>query len=228
MKYFVIIGVGNFTHYLIKELKSRIKCKLCVIDKDENKLSEIKKIADEVIVADVTSSDFKDILEEIDIQSAHAVVINLGEHGVYETISLCLTLHEKNVKEIYVKVISEDQEKALKKIGIQKIVFPERDQARKLANSLIYEVFEDFFDVRGGVATAKIEAPKKLVGKTLGEENIRQRFDVYIVAVESKELQGDWKVQVNPGADYEVKENDILVVFGKEKNIQKFLQTYQE
>jgi len=207
---------------------------LCVIDKDENKLSEVKKIADEVIVADVTSPDFKDILDEIDVKSADAVVINLGEHGMYETISLCLALNEKGVKNIYVKVTSEDQEKALTKIGIEKIIFPERDQAKKLSAHLIFELFEDFFPLElHGLVTAKIEAPKKLIGKTLGEEKIKQKFDVYIVAVDRRSAERNSEeqreeIKINPGADYVVKEKDILIVVGKEENIKKFVSAYQD
>ncbi len=224
MKYFVIIGLGNYSFYLISELKKREKCKICAIDKDEKKLDEIKKIVDEAIVADVKTGEFQEIVDEIDIKSADYVIVNLGEEGVYETISLCMLLQEKGVKNIYVKVISEDQEKALKKIGVTNIKFPERDEAKKLAMQLMFKI-EDLLNVDRDISVAKIEAPHKLVGKTLGGENIRKKFNVSVVAIEQKNA-GEAKYLLNPGADYMVRREDILIVFGSENDIENFVESY--
>lgn len=213
MKYFIIVGLGNFSIYLLEELK-KYKSKVAIIDKDEKRIKSVEMLADEAIVADISD---KSVLEEIDVKSADAVVINLGEKGIEQSIFLCLWLQEKGVENIIVKVTSEEQEKALRKIGIKNIIFPERDAVKALARTLISGgKIEDIFEY-GNFMLIEMKPPKAILGKTLEESDVKNKYGIYIAAVKNEN-----GFLINPPANYRIKENDIIFVFGERENIEKF------
>ena len=97
----------------------------------------------------------------------------------------------------------------LEKLGVDRVIIQEQEHAERLARSLNSHNVLDYIELSEDYGILEVPAPKSWLGKSLKELNIRAKLGVNIIAVESEE-----KTNVAPGADYRVKEGDIMVVLG--------------
>jgi trk system potassium uptake protein TrkA len=65
---------------------------------------------------------------------------------------------------------------------------------------------------------AQIDPPRSFIGQSLKALDLRKRYEINIIAV--KELVPERFLMV-PGADFVVKDSDILVIIGKTADIEK-------
>ncbi len=99
----------------------------------------------------------------------------------------------------------------LRKSGVEKVVYPERDMGVRLANTLTSSNILEIIELSPpDYGVAEISASSELIGKTLRDLNLRARFGVNIVAIR----RTDNEVQVSPGPDDIIKEGDVLLALG--------------
>jgi trk system potassium uptake protein TrkA len=122
------------------------------------------------------------------------------------------------VKNVIVKVPNEDHKKVLEKVGATEVIIPEKEIASKVARSLISPNVLDYIPISGEYTICEIAPPSSFYGKTIGDLHLRSKHHIDVIAV--KEVLSD-QVRMVPRADYVVKDSDILVVIGKEQDIQK-------
>ncbi|MCY8825070.1 cation:proton antiporter regulatory subunit [Bacillus atrophaeus] len=66
----------------------------------------------------------------------------------------------------------------------------------------------------------KVEAKAPAVQLTLGDLDVRQHYQVTVIAIVKKNQQK----QLNPGADTVIEEGDTLVISGERKGLKKLIQ----
>jgi trk system potassium uptake protein TrkA len=98
------------------------------------------------------------------------------------------------------------------------VIIPEREMASKVAKSLISPNVLDYIPLSQDYTICEIAAPTSFLGKTIGELQLRKKYQIGVIA--SRDVLTD-QVQMIPPADFVIKDSDILVVIGKEKDIQK-------
>ncbi len=210
---FVVIGLGNFGFHIAKTLSSRGH-EVLAIDKDPNIIQEIKDFVSQAVIADATD---KETLEAIGVADADVAIISLGEN-VLSSILITLFLKELNVPEIVVKAITEDHKKILEKIGATKVFFVEKEMAERMAEIMSNPSIWEFIHLSPEYSIVEMEPPKSFIGKSLKELDLRKRYQIQVVAI--KELVPD-KTIIVPPADFVIKDSDILVVLGKDEDIEK-------
>jgi len=151
-------------------------------------------------------------LAELDV-----VIVSLGDY-VDASILVTLYLRELRVKKIVAKAITEDHGKILDIIGATQVVFPERDEAYRLAQTIETDYVLDSISLSEGISIIEIAPPNDVVGKTLGEVDLRNRYGVLVLIV--KELVPE-KIVMIPTADHMIKDSDILVILGKDEDLAK-------
>lgn len=128
MKRFVVIGLGKFGFSVAKSL-----CEnghgVIAVDLDENLIDRTAPFLTHAAAGD--GADF-DTLERISARGADAAIISTGD-DITASILATLALHDLKVKDVYVKVVSDDHARVMERIGVTDIVFPERDSAISLA-----------------------------------------------------------------------------------------------
>ena len=87
------------------------------------------------------------------------------------------------VKKIVVKIASEDHGRVLDRVGATEIVFPEKDMALRLAQSLISPNILDYLPLSPEYSLLELAPPKEFIGKSLAELRLRSRFGVNVLAV---------------------------------------------
>lgn len=221
-KQIAVIGLGTFGGNIAR-LLSQKGCEVLAIDIDEENIEEISNVVTHAVQADATEER---TLQALGIESMDVAIVGIGE-SMEASILVTLLLKEMGVKRIVVKALNSLHGKILRKVGADKIIFPERDMAIKLAESLISPNILDQIDLSPYYSIVEIHAPKDFIGKTIREIDIRAKYGVTVIAIKKKEPivtrsgETDFKevMNISPQPEDEINEGDILVVLGRSETI---------
>ncbi len=203
-----IIGLGRFGYALATEL-AKIGADFMVIDKDEEKVREMREMTENAIVV---SSLEKNALMETGIQNCDIAIVCIAEH-MDVSILTTLNLVSLGIPTVIAKATSEAHGIILEKLGAE-VVFPERDMAVRLANRLENSHVLDFIQLSEKINISKLLVPDELEGRTVQEMNFRSRFGLNIIAIENNS-----KVLETIQPDYRFCKNDVLIVSGSRESL---------
>jgi len=208
---FAIIGLGSFGSYLARTLYEKGHDVL-VIDKDKDKIEEAKDFSTQAVWMD--SAD-KDSLQALGVQDMDVVVVSLGPE-MEPSILTVLYLHELGVNKILAKALSVDHGKILEAIGATEVIYPERDMAIRLAQRLSSRNVLEYLPLAENISIQEIVPPEAFIGKKLKDLDLTNKYRIQVIAV--RQLVPE-KLIFIPGADFVIKDSDVLVVMGEESNV---------
>ncbi|MBN2616957.1 MAG: TrkA family potassium uptake protein [Spirochaetales bacterium] len=211
MKQFVVIGLGSFGYSVTEDL-SEFGAEIIILDKDR---TLIEKLKDKVHAAYIVDVSDEENIKKLIPSKVDAAILDLGSSL---EVSILVTNYLKNmgIKNIIAKSDSDKQGEILKMVGATKIIYPDREAARQITPLLVSDTLYKFMPISSGLVLAEIFVPKKYVGKTLIESNIRFTDNINIVAIK----KGEEYTFFVP--DYRLEEDDILLAVGSEDTIIKF------
>jgi len=224
VKQFVVIGLGRFGSSIATVL-SRKNFEVMAIDENESAVKKMEGLVSQAVVLDATDEK---ALKEIGVPAFDTAIVSMGE-TVEDSIMITLTLKELGIRQVIVKAQNELHAKILKKVGADRIVFPEREMAERLAESLASPKIFDFIELSKTHGIIEMVTPKKFVGKTLLTLKLRKTYGVSVIAIKRKapfakpDGTTDFKdeIIIGPGADDEIMVGDVLVVLGHYDNLDK-------
>jgi trk system potassium uptake protein TrkA len=213
MKRVVVIGLGIFGFNIAQELYES-GFEVIAIDKNKDAVQRIRDHATKAILADAVD---KEIMDLIGIQPDDLVIISFGEDLASSTL---ITLHLKQlkVKQIIVKAPNEEHKLILEKVGATDVIIPEKEIAGKLAKSLISPNVLDFLPLTDDYMIFEMAPPNSFLGKSIGDLQLRGKHHIEVIAV--RDILSD-RLHMVPHATYVIKDGEVLVVIGKEKDLQK-------
>ena len=209
----VVIGLGIFGSQLARQLYES-GLEVIAVDKDKDVVQRIKDFSTKAVVADASD---KQVLEDIGVAENDVVVISFGEDLSASTL-LTLHLKELKVKTIIVKVPNEDYKRILLKVGASEAIIPEREMANRVARGIISPNILEYLPITEDYTIAELAPPTAFIGKTLAELDLRKKYSLQVVAIRDV-LTG--KMQLVPRAGSVLKDSDVLVIIGREEDIQK-------
>ena len=204
MKSYVVIGLGRFGNTLARQL-CKLGAEVLAMDV-HNDL--VQQVAEDVTHAVVGDAQDKDVLRALGVRDFDCAIVAIGTDLAASVLTV-MNLQELGVPYIICKAHDETHSRVLKKLGVNKVVIPEQENATRLARSLHSHNVLDYIELSEDYGILEIPAPKSWVGKTLKELNIRAKLGVNIIAVENNK-----KTNVSPAADYQIQQEDVLVVLG--------------
>jgi trk system potassium uptake protein TrkA len=213
MKTFAIVGLSTFGYYMAHFLAEK-NFHVVVVDSNEARVEKVKPVVTKGIIADATN---KETLKNLGLSEVDAVIVSLGE-SIDASLLVVLYLKELGVKEILVKVLTEDHAKILNIIGVSEIIFPERDSAFKLAQRIDNPDVLDYVPLTEGYSIIDLAPPRSFTGKRLGELDLRNKYGVQVIII--KEVIPE-NVLLIPKANHLIKESDILVLMGKNEDLDR-------
>ena len=213
MKRVVVVGLGIFGFNLVKDLYEK-GLEVIAIDKNKDIVQKIKDFSTKAILADGTD---KDVMESIGIHEDDVVIISFGEDLAASTLTT-LHLKEMKVKQIIVKAPNEDHKHVLEKVGATEVIIPEKEMADKISRNLVSPNVLDYIPLSEEYRICEMAPPSSFYGKTIGDLHLRTKYHIDVIAV--KEVLSD-RIRMVPRADFVIKDTDILVVIGKEQDINK-------
>jgi len=213
VKRVVVVGLGIFGFNIAKDLFEN-GFEVIAIDKNKDVVNRIRDFSTKAVLADATD---RELLEMIGIQPDDTVIISFGEDLAASTL-LTLHLKEMKIKSILVKAPNEDHKRILEKVGATEVIIPEKAMASKVAKGLISPNVLDFLPISEDFTISEVAPPPGFLGKTLADLRLRGKYHVEVIAI--RDVLSD-KIQLVPRADFVIKDSDILIVIGKEGDIQK-------
>ena len=223
-KKFAVIGLGRFGSAVAKALAEK-GFEVMVIDSDENEVTALSEIATQSLVLDATDEKG---LKDAGVLDVDTAIISVGQK-IDSSILITLLLKELGIKQVIVKAVNSLHGTILKRIGADRVIFPEREIATRLAESFVSPKIFDYIELSPTHSVIEIAAPKAFFGKSLKELGLRERQKVNVIAIKRKipivteKGTPDFKEDVNisPGPNDEIAEGDILVLLGRYEDLTK-------
>ena len=220
-KKFAVIGLGQFGTAIAKTLSSR-NAEVIAIDKNIDKVENIKDAVAYTVSIDATN---KEALMGQNIQDMDCVIIAIGEN--FHSAILCANiLVELGVKRIIGRAMGDNERLILEKLGINEIISPEDELGFRITETILNPNIIFSIPLPDNYLIVELKAPKKICEEKLGEIKLREDFGLNLITIlraSNKETGLDYHISGVPSSDTIINTNDILVLFGKSKDLTKFI-----
>ncbi len=213
MRRFVVIGLGNFGSSVAEILSAKGQ-EVIAIDLDGVAVDRIAPMVAKAVVGNGTDLT---LLERLGARDANAGVISTGD-DITASILATMGLHDLNVAEVFVKVVSRDHARVMKRIGVTETVFPERESALSLGTRIVGTAVFNYVRLSDGFSIQEIAVPESWQGHTLRKLALRQNYDITVVAV--KDVLTN-RVTPTPDPDAVLKSSDTLLIAGNDKALEE-------
>ena len=213
MKQIAVIGLSSFGYYLACRL-AELGCEVLAIDKDEVMIDKVKDVVTKAVIADATDSE---ALNELGVVSFDAIVLSLGS-DIEASIISAMYLKDLGAKRIIAKVLSEEHLRVMRLLEVDQIIFPERDTGYRLAHTLGEKNILEYLDLGSDFAVVELPPQPEMIGKTLSELDFRNSYGCHIIAIRERGPAGK---TIIPGATDVIGEGHVLVLMGKEADLEK-------
>lgn len=204
MKSYIVIGLGRFGSRAAKRL-CELGCEVLAIDQSSELVQPISGLVTQAVVADARD---KEVLRALGAKDFECAIVAIGTN-LADSVLATMNLKELGVPYIVCKASDETHRQVLMKLGADRVVIPEQEQADRLAKNLSSPNVLDYIELSEEFGIVELPAPKSWQGKTLKELNVRAKLGVNIIAVEKA-----GRIDVSPGADYRICPEDVMVVLG--------------
>jgi len=227
-KKFAVIGLGYFGLNLSLILANE-GAEVLAID---SKMDRVDLVSERVTHAVCLDATDERALKSMGLRDMDAVIVAIGE-GFQSSIMTTALLQEIGVKKIYNRVTSPIHERLLKLMGIKELLVPEAEAAGHLASRLMIDGITGSFELSDDYGIFEIPTPKQFIGKSVLETGLRQDYNLNLVTIKRlkkrgglRTLGGQDEVTVVgvPSPHLTIIDSDILVVFGREKDIKYLLE----
>lgn len=213
MKRIIVVGLGNFGSVLAARLHETGH-EVVAIDTRTDVVDAMGGKVTRAVAADATQ---RRVLEQLGAADADAAVISTGGNLSASVLSL-LALRDVGVKNVYVKVGSNDHARIVDALGAADSIFPERESALGLASRLATGKLLQYVQLGPDLGVQEMPVPESWMGKTLRDLGLPARYRVQVVAVHDALTD---EMSVVPAADRKLVPSDSLLVAGHPEALQR-------
>ena len=205
----VVFGAGRFGSALAKELFEE-DIEVMIVDNDEEKIQEIASQVTTAIIADVVDEG---TIKELGLSNFDVAVIAIGSN-LEASVVAAVEAKEYGIPMIYAKASTDMQARILKKIGVDKIIYPELEVGERLARSISGKSILEYIHFSDEYSIVEINLLHHWAGKTILELDVRNKYNINIIAIRRKD-----RTIVSPNANERLEKDDRLIIIGEEKNL---------
>jgi len=209
MKQFIVLGLGRFGSAVATTLVE-LGHEVLGVDNDEERVNDLKDKITQAVQADITEER---VLKELGVKNFDAAIVSIAT-DLEASILVTMMLKEMGLKYIIAKAQNNLHAKVLKKIGVDKVVFPERDMGARIAQRLITPNIKDYIELEPNYNIMEIEALPEFIDKSLSELDMRNKYGINVLAIKRES-----NFNISPRAKDVIKKDDLLIVIGETKII---------
>jgi trk system potassium uptake protein TrkA len=211
MKSVLLIGLGRFGRHIAEKLYE-LDHQVMAVDKKEERVDAVLPLVTNAQIGDSTNRDF---LASLGIDNFDLCIVAIGDNfqSSLETTDL---LKELGAKRVVSRAAEDVQAKFLLKNGADAIVYPERQLANWTAVRYTSDHIFDYMELDEEHAIFEIQVPEDWAGKTIGELDIRKKYNINILAIKQA---GKLNLSIHPETGFG--ENQTMLVLGRTKAVQK-------
>ncbi len=204
MKSYVVVGLGRFGSEVARQLHT-LGCEVLAMDTNGELVQGVSNGVTHAVVADGRD---KSVLKALGVKDFDCAIIAIGD-DLAASVLTTMNLKELGIKYIVCKAHDETHRRVLEKLGADRVVIPEKENASRLARSLSSPNVLDYIELSDDYGIVEVPAPQSWCGKSLKDLNVRAKLGVNILAI-----RREGKINVSPNADFAFQEGDIVVVLG--------------
>ena len=211
MKSILLIGLGRFGKHIAMELHS-LGHQVMAVDHNEVRVNEALSFLTSAQIGDSTSEDF---LSSLGVRNFDVCIVAIGDNfqSSLETTSL---LKELGAKMVVSRAARDVHAKFLLRNGADEVVYPEKQLASWTAIRYSADHIFDYVELDEEHGIFEISIPDAWIGKTVGELDIRKKYNVNIMA-----LRCNGVLDMNIASETLLGDDQTMLVLGNIKNIQK-------
>lgn len=214
IKNVAVIGLGRFSFSLAVNLQ-QLGCDVLAIDSDADVVENIKDSISQALVLDATDET---ALREAGIGDMDAVCISTGR-DLQSSVLTAIIVKKLGVRYILATAINDLHKKILEKIGVDLVVFPEKDMGARIAYRLTHPTILERIEVSPDIEMIEIDPLDWMIGRPLAEIDLPRRYNVRIFAIRRgnitiTELTGSTKIL----------KDDKIYIYGKHSAIERFVE----
>jgi trk system potassium uptake protein TrkA len=207
---FAVIGLGRFGSAVATTL-SQLGQDVIGIDADGERvrlLGDVVRHAIELDAADERA------LRAAGVPEVDVAIVSIGEN-IEASLLVVMQVKELGVPTILAKAVTPLHGRILTKLGVSRVIFPEREMAVRIAHSLVVPNVVDYIELSKDFSIVELPAPEEFVGRTLKELELRPRFGLTLIAIRRPSGTSDGEItNVSPSADDRIQRGDILALIG--------------
>lgn len=209
-KQFGVIGLGRFGSAMATTL-AESGHDVIGVDGDEDKVHQLADVITHAIQLDATDAK---ALRAAGIQDVDVAIVSIGEN-IESSLLVVMQLRELGIETIVAKAVTPLHGRILEKLGVSRVIFPEREMAIRIAHSLVMPNVIDYIELSRDFSIVELPAPEAFVGRTLKQLELRPRYGLMLIAVKRRPSGSDAVVtNIAPSADEPIRQGDVLALLG--------------
>lgn len=210
----LVVGLGRFGSAVALELEA-LDHEVMVIDPSEKLVQEYASQVTHAVQGDATDPT---TLLSLGVDELRLAVVAIGD-DMEASILATAAIADLGVEVVWAKAASAAHASILERVGADHVVFAERDMGQRVAHRVTGQVI-DFIQIDEDFALVETKPPRAEVGRTLGEAQLRQRYDITVVSI--KPVGGKF-TYATPATVLE--EDALLLVAGTNAAVERFAAT---
>lgn len=212
MKSVLLIGLGRFGRHIAIKL-CELRHQVMAVDQVEERAAAVLPYVTNAQIGDSTNREF---LSSLGVRDFDLCIVAIGDNfqSSLETTSL---LKELGAKLVVSRAAREVHAKFLLRNGADEVVYPEKQLASWTAIRYSSDHILDYVELGDEYAIYEITVPKQWNKKTVGEMDIRRRYNVNIMGMRRK---GKLDLNITPQTHFEA--DATMLILGNHRDVQKY------
>lgn len=211
MKSILLIGLGRFGRHIAIKL-DELNHQVMAVDNNESRVEAVLPYVRNAQIGDATNEDF---IRSLGVRNFDVCIVAIGDNfqSSLETTSL---LKELGAKMVVSRAARDVHAKFLLRNGADEVVYPEKQLASWTAIRYSADHIFDYVELDEEHGIFEISIQDAWIGKTVGELDIRKKYNVNIMA-----LRCNGVLDMNIASETLLGDDQTMLVLGNIKNIQK-------
>ena len=211
MKSILLIGLGRFGRHVAEKLYE-LDHQVMAVDKQEDLVEAVMSYVTNAQIGDSTNMEF---LETLGVSNFDVCIVAIAS-DFQSSLETTAYLKDLGAKMVVSRASRDVHARFLLRNGADEIVYPEKQVANWTAIRYSSEHIFDYVQLSDTHAIFEIEMPQNWVGKTIGQVDIRKKFNINIMA-----LKRDGKLDMAIRPDTMLTDDATMLVLGESRDIQK-------
>ena len=211
MKSILLIGLGRFGRHIAIKL-DELNHQVMAVDNNESRVEAVLPYVRNAQIGDATNEDF---IRSLGVRNFDVCIVAIGDN-FQSSLEATSLLKELGAKMVVSRAARDVHAKFLLRNGADKVIYPEKQVAKWASIRYTDDHILDYMEVDASHAIFEVEVPKEWIGKTVGELDIRRKYDINILAIKNN---GELSMAISPDTFFTG--NITLLVIGEHKAIKK-------
>ena len=211
MKSILLIGLGRFGRHIAIKL-DELHHQVMAVDKEDTRVDAVLPFVTNAQIGDATNEDF---LSSLGVGNFDVCIVAIGDN-FQNSLEVTSLLKELGARMVVSRAARDVHAKFLLRNGADEIVYPERQLADWVAIRYSADHILDYIELDEGHAIFEISIPEEWIGKTIGQLDIRKKYNVNIMALKTNDI-----MNLKISSDTQLSKDSTMFVLGETKHIQK-------